>query len=64
MERGDVAALDVRDRAPADAGIDEEFDRATVFRRRAGLAMGRDVLVEEAPAQFAHGGRLGVTRTA
>ena len=60
MERGGVAALDVRDRAPADAGIDEEFDRATVLRRRAGLAVGGDAFVEEAPAQFAHGERLGV----
>ena len=64
MERGGVAALDVRDRAPADAGLDEEFDRPAIFRRCARLAMGRDVLVEEAPAQFAHGERLGVTRTA
>ena len=40
--------------------IDEEFDRATVLSRRARLAVGGDVFVEEAPPQLAHGGRLGV----
>ena len=43
----------------ADRGVDEELYRPPVFPLSAGLAVGRDILLEEPPAELGHD-RLGL----
>ena len=60
MQGRDVAALNIRNPALADPGIDEQRHRAAVLFRRARLAMGCDVFIEEPFPKLAHGRHLGV----
>ena len=63
MQFGHVLALHLRDSHVADRGIDEQCHRSPVFLGGAGLAMDRDILLQESLFEFRHdrfGRSLGI----